>query len=72
MNRLTQLILTGVISAEVAGWLMVGSMFQFYSVGFSSRYGVFVPVGMLALVGTGTGFLIWAMTRPCTPKPAAS
>lgn len=67
MNRLTQLIITGVISAEVAGWLMVGTMFQFFSVGFSSRFGVFVPVGMLALVGAGTGFMIWAMTRKRAP-----
>ncbi|MEJ6789553.1 hypothetical protein BrevBR_08355 [Brevundimonas sp. BR2-1] len=68
MSRLTQLVLTGVISAEVAGWLMVEAMFQFYSMGFSSRFGVLVPIGVLAVVGAGTGFLIWAMTRP-RPTP---
>lgn len=63
MSRLAQLILTGVISAELAGWLLVGAMYQLFSVSLSSPSGALMIVGVLAAVGAGTGALVWVLTR---------
>jgi hypothetical protein len=63
MNRYAQLVLTGVVSAEVAGWLVVGSLFHFLSVALSPPFGFLAATLMFAIVGAVTGSLIWAMTR---------
>lgn len=63
MNRCAQLVLTGVVSAELAGWLVIGGLFHFLSVALSPTFGLLAATGMFALVGTLTGLLIWATTR---------
>jgi hypothetical protein len=63
MNRYAQLVLTGVVSAEVAGWLVLGSLFHFISVALSPRFAILVATSIFASVGALTGSLIWVTTR---------